>query len=225
MLFVVGSSRARVSLPRGIAAGAAWIAALLSALACSTFSGAESPVADGGNGDDGGAVDGASAVDASLADGGLVDAPAMNVDAAHDAKFSLNCGTQTCTIPGDGCCRDFGMTAPAGFGCARAADVCPVSGDLRFTCDDNDDCTVLGYPGSVCCGSLGNNGNTYFLMSTACTLPENCVGASDVRLCDRTVPGECATGKPCLDLTAFAKPAGAGSGTWPIDPSVAACQP
>jgi hypothetical protein len=212
-----------VSLPRSIAAGAALIAALLGTLACSTFSGSEDPVPAGG-GDEGGGADGASALDSSLADGGLVDAPPPAVDAAHDARFSLSCGTQTCMVSGDGCCRDRGMTAPAGFACAPAKDVCPVSGDLRFTCDDNDDCTVLGFPGTVCCGALGSLGNNYFLMTTTCALAENCVGASDIRLCDRTVGGECPTGKPCIDLKAFPKPDDAG-GTWAIDPSVAACEP
>jgi hypothetical protein len=191
--------------------------------ACATFSGEASAPAgtDGGGGDDAPASgpDAEAAVDAT-ANEASADA---GVDSGHVARFVLGCGMTTCTIAGDVCCRDYGMTAPAGLSCARANDICPLPGDLRFTCDDNDDCTVLGFPGSVCCGTLSSSGNIYFLGKTECSLAENCVGPADVRLCDRNVSGQCPTGKPCIDRMTYPEPNGAS--LWPILPSLAACAP
>lgn len=189
--------------------------------ACSTFSGDDVPAADGGGGD----LDGTSAADAAPPDAGVADAPlGMPVEAGHDAQFSLNCGMTSCRDAGDGCCRDQNKTPPEGYYCAPPMDICPF-GQHRYTCDDDDDCTVLlGKSGTVCCGSLGAAGSEYFLSGTTCALPENCVGASDVRLCDRTVPGQCPAGKPCVELGAYAQP-GDDAATWPIIPPIPACEP
>jgi hypothetical protein len=124
--------------------------------------------------------------------------------------------------PGDVCCVDHGKTAPDGLSCAPAKDICPQAGDFRFGCDDADDCTVLGMLGTVCCGSLAVSGNTYFLMSTACTAATNCVASTEVQLCDRAVAGECGAGLHCDALTAFTTPQ---SGPGAVSPPFPACQP
>ena len=203
------------------------VAALAAAgvlFACSTFSGDDPPA---GNGDSGGGDgDGTSAADAAaetaLPDAGVADAPVgMPVEAGRDAQFALHCGMTICPDAGDGCCRDQNTTPPGGYLCAPAMDVCP-QGQLRYTCDDADDCTVLGMPGTVCCGTLAINGNTYFLNTTACALPENCVGPNEVRLCDRAVPGECPMGKTCDSLTTFTTML---SGVGAVSPPFPACLP
>jgi hypothetical protein len=191
--------------------------------ACSTFSGDSGLPA----GPDGGieataemsdaepAADGATVGEASAAD--------ADVDAGRVARFSLGCGATTCTVAGDGCCWESAMTGPAGYACARAEDICPVSGDRRFTCDDDDDCKVLGFPGRICCGTLTSSSNVYSLESTACTTPANCAGPSDVQLCDRSVGDECPAGKPCIDRNSYPEPN--GGSLWPISPSLNACAP
>ncbi|MDB5213532.1 MAG: hypothetical protein JWO86_1459 [Myxococcaceae bacterium] len=191
--------------------------------ACSNFSGDTSAPAgaDGGNDAPASNPDAEPGVDGATVNEASTDA---GVDSGHVARFILGCGMTACTIAGDVCCRDYGMTAPAGFSCARASDICPVSGDLRFTCDDNDDCTVLGFPGSVCCGTLSTSGNAYFLGKTECSLADNCVGPAEVRLCDRNVSGQCPTGKPCIDRTTYPEPNDGGN-LWSILPSLAACAP
>ncbi len=184
--------------------------ALFIGSACSTFSG---DATDAGATSD--ASDGAPAADAPV--DSAVDA------AAHVARFSLGCGMTRCATAGDVCCVDRGQEPPSGRSCARPKDTCPLAADQRFTCDDADDCTVLGSPGTVCCGGLGANGNSYFLLTTTCTLAENCAGSRDVVLCDRTVAGECPTGKPCEALMTFDDPATGGSG--PVSPPFPACRP
>ena len=194
-------------------------------VACSTFSGDGTVAPPDGGGAESGA-DEASTADMTSPDagGGMADgAPDPLADGAtHDARFSLACGLMPCTTAGDVCCVDHGKTAPDGLSCARATDICPQTGDFRFGCDDADDCTVLGMPGTVCCGSLGLDGNSYFLRSTACTLAENCVGANEVRLCDRAVSGECGAGQHCDALSAFTTAQG-GAGA--VSPPFPACQP
>jgi hypothetical protein len=188
---------------------------------CSTFSGESGT--DGGND----AASSESSPDAELGtDGAIEDAAAADAtgDSAHVPSFALGCGTATCTTPGDGCCWDYGTSGTAGYSCADAGVACPVSRDRRFTCDDNDDCMVLGFAGAICCGTLYLANDSYSLLSTACTTPANCAGPSDLQLCDRTVGGECANGQPCIDRTTFPQPNGA-VGTWTINPSVPACGP
>lgn len=191
---------------------------------CSTFSGENNaPATDGGNDASSGdsSADAEPGVDGASTSEAAADAP---FDAGRVARFVLGCGATKCTTAGDGCCWDYGTVGAAGFSCARAGDACPISGDRRFTCDDNDDCTVLGFAGTICCGTLILSSDNYSLLSTACARPENCAGPSDLQLCDRTISGECANGQPCIDRATFPQPNGA-VGTWPINPSVPACGP
>jgi hypothetical protein len=195
------------------------------AFACSTFSGDGAAVPlDGGGAESGG--DEASTADVASPDAGgsVADgaSDALADAATHDAHFSLACGLLPCTTVGDVCCVDRGKTPPDGLSCAGAKDICPLPTDLRLSCDDADDCALLGMPNTVCCGSLGVNGNSFFLSSTACTAVENCAAANEVLLCDRAVSGECGAGQHCDALMTFTTPQ---SGSGAVSPPFPACQP
>jgi hypothetical protein len=210
---------ARGSPFSAVALAAALLGGVL--FACSTFSGVDLSAPDGGGMDAAG--DDTSTLDATAPEAGASDAPAEALaDAGHDAHFSLSCGMTSCTTPGDGCCVDRSRTPPDGFGCARENDICPVSSDLRYTCDDADDCTLLGKPGTVCCGAIAPDVSVYYLLSTECTLAANCAAANEVRLCDRAVDGECPAGKPCEPLTMFNDMV---NGPGPVSPQFPACRP
>jgi hypothetical protein len=209
----------RATSARIFALGA--LAALVTAvgLACSTFaSQTDEPVP---------AEASASEVgDRPLAEASLPDAsaPEATADAGHDAQFSLTCGASTCTVPGDGCCFDREQGATTAFHCAKVGDVCDPNkaGIPRYACDDTDDCTALGKPGNICCGSLVANGNVYYLGAATCVLAENCAGRDEVRRCDRSVPGQCPSGKPCVDLDKYPDPS--DGGVWAVSPTFPACQ-
>ena len=135
-----------------------------------------------------------------------------------DAAFSVSCGPVVCSTVGQFCCRDL-VPQPNGYICA--ADACPSVNDPRYDCDDTADCTALGKPGTVCCGSLVNFNDNYYLGKATCILAANCVGATDVQLCDRAVAGQCA--KACLEQSAFPKADGT-PGSWGIDLPLDVCQ-
>jgi hypothetical protein len=191
-------------------------------LACSTFSEGDLPVA-GDAGSRGDSADALPPADGAVVDGGVSDASGGPVDAAHDAEFALACGMTTCTMTGAGCCHDPDKTTPDGFLCAKSMDICPPN-NVRYTCDDDDDCTVLlGTAGKICCGSLSDHNGGYELYSTACVAPTNCVGPTDIHLCDRTIDGQCAGAKACVALSAFTPPDGGAARN--ITPAVNACTP
>jgi len=99
-------------------------------------------------------------------------------------------------------------------------DACPRLATLRYTCDDPDDCTRLGFPGTVCCGTIASEGTEDYLARTQCVLRENCAGMNDVERCDPSVPGQCRTTEACVDLTRFPPDAGA---SFPVVPPFKAC--
>jgi len=134
---------------------------------------------------------------------------------SRDARFAVSCGNvQPCNVVGDGCCFD---RFSKNFACARKGSQCPSLTDQRYPCDDPDDCTVLGSPGTVCCATLslyeGAVPSAYYLGTAQCTLRENCVAGDEVERCDPAVSGQCSAGKACLQLMAYAPP------TTPMQPS------
>lgn len=217
---------ARASL---VTLGAAATAASLLAstvFACSSGSPfGESVVAVDAAGTDGD-VDASSGADAT--GGGEIDAAHPMPDAAavsdgSKPRLSIACGPTPCTTSGDVCCWDRAAMSPAGYSCAHQIEACPVAGAARYACDDTEDCNALGHAGTVCCGTLGTNGMSYFPSGATCVVAENCVGANEVQLCNRGLAGECPSGKPCVDLTSY-RPSDAG-GSQAVVPSVPACAP
>ena len=141
-------------------------------------------------------------------EGGLVDASPAPIDAAIDQGPLLDpgvkCGTETCAVPSDVCCRS-GTAGLETFACAASGGSdCTLPGDLPVPCDDARDCAALGRPGSVCCAqeTVDPVSQTASVTTVTCRSPGSCSGNGRRVVCD-TTPGGCPAGMACTTTLAF----------------------
>jgi len=95
----------------------------------------------------------------------------------------VSCGGIYCNPATSGCCDPEG-TAPS----CKQAGQCITK--LFLPCQDANDCTLAGQPGTTCCATMHNNA----VMSVAC-MP-TCVGMNLV-MCDPNQPPTCPVGMSC----------------------------
>jgi hypothetical protein len=107
----------------------------------------------------------------------------------------LTCGTGECTPGTEVCCRT-GVAAPFDYECS--VDACP-SGALSIPCDNTAQCTVLGSPEDVCCGTYGADSK---INQISCLPASECTTTSDrTSLCNKNAQDPCPTGETCKTST------------------------
>ncbi|MDB4938226.1 MAG: hypothetical protein JWP87_5198 [Labilithrix sp.] len=195
---------------------------VLAGVACSSFSTEDDGAALGDASDEPVVAPEGAAPDASAPapDGATVDGSS---EAGHDAAYAVGCGQTPCT--GDQrCCFDHLLDPSVAFHCANPNDACDTTKmDAEYTCDDTDDCVAAGKVGNVCCGTLLAFNGQYYLGSAKCVLAASCGTAHDeIRMCNRSLDGQCPGTKLCVNVAKYALPDDAG--TWDVVPNVAACQ-
>jgi hypothetical protein len=208
--------------PTLVTIGAFACAVALTAAACSTFS-AEGEVTDLGDAADerhGDERDESASTDASARDAASNEAA---TEGGHVAAYSVGCGLQACTGE-QRCCFDHLASLSTAYHCANPNDACDMTKpQAEYECDDTDDCVAAGKMGNVCCGTLIGANSQYYLGSAHCVLAASCgAGHDEVRLCNRSLDGQCPATKLCVNVDKYSSPD--DKSTWTVSPSFAGCE-
>jgi hypothetical protein len=163
------------------------------AVACSSFSGDETPGPDGGAADSG-------------ADGAAVpNDTGTSSDAVTEGKLAIACGiTAVCNSPALPVCCNAYSGDGKDLGRCNADDRCGSSG--AFRCDDNDDCLALGKGTTICCAQLRNpleaGAGNDILQSFCSAVP--CQGATSIEACSLGgFASQCHGGTTCKPFPFF----------------------
>ncbi len=107
------------------------------------------------------------------------------VDAGRDAGpthpvAKIACGSDTCSVPAQDCCRTSGFTGAPTYTCVTKG-ACFGFQSLTIPCDDAADCAALGSPGQLCCYTAASN--TGAVSDVSCRAASACIKPRG-NLCD-----------------------------------------
>ena len=108
-------------------------------------------------------------------------------DGGSNVTGSVVCGSGTCSLASEFCCRYVNGQAPA---CVPINGTCTEGTDL--ICDGPEDCDT----GQVCCGRLVNSNFGRVYNRVSCSLPSECAGTNDRIVCGSD-PTQCHNGRVC----------------------------
>lgn len=135
------------------------------------------------------------------ADSGPIVPPPPQKDAAS-ADPGIQCGTASCAVDTEVCCRTHtgGTVGSDSFACTPPASCADSTATLAIPCDDTADCAALGHPGTVCCAVVASQppSQTTRAIAVSCENPAVCISKnSRVYLCDPKDPNPCPSGAAC----------------------------
>ena len=133
--------------------------------------------------------------------------PPPPVDAAPDVlpppTSAIACGgavnpPKKCDAVTELCCRT-GVSSAYVYGCIADPKDCLNSGDVPFTCSNDQNCVAQGLVGNVCCASIIGNGNGGTVAyDVSCAPKASCYGGNQkLIVCNPQAPTPCPNGGSC----------------------------
>jgi hypothetical protein len=153
--------------------------------ACATLLGIDDGIPRG----DAGVVDVGIDVPTSDAAGDVATDAAIDQVVAAPKPFSpLGCGTMTCNVLGEICCRTGTPDGGYTYSCLADAGACQGTLPVVVSCSNTASCVAQGKPGTVCCANGASSPATKAECLSTCPLATATIvcGPGDDELCAST---------------------------------------